>query len=228
MRNFKALTVPLGLGAALALGLLLHHTDALGQSSEQSAKPAVAPSYVGYPLPAADKAYRTIDGKHLWQYVKEQAAIAEHYRDQGHPQFWGRISGTSGDVEDTQWLSQKFQQIGLSDIRLQPVALLAPQWAPQSWEVTATAAGTTVPLTSAQPPYGSPATDGKILDLPAVYVGLGSEADFAGRDVRGKAVLFFRAELGYNMGAADVLKRAEEKGAAVIFGSDLRGGNYKV
>jgi hypothetical protein len=30
------------------------------------------------------------------------------------------------------------------------------------------------------------------------------------------------------MGSADVLRRAEEKGAAAIFGSDLRGGNYKV
>jgi hypothetical protein len=35
----------------------------------------------GWPLPAADQAYGTIDGKHLWQDVNEQADIAEGYRD---------------------------------------------------------------------------------------------------------------------------------------------------
>jgi Peptidase family M28 len=85
-----------------------------------------------------------------------------------------------------------------------------------------------MPLTSAQPPYAAASTGGTVLDLPAAYVGLGSEADFAGRDVRGKAVFFIRGQFGYNMGPADVLKRAEDNGAAAIFGSDFRGGNYSV
>ena len=38
-----------------------------------------------------------------------------------------------------------------------------------------------------------------------MYVGLGSEADVAGRDVRGKAVLFIRSQFAYNVGPADVL-----------------------
>jgi hypothetical protein len=71
-------------------------------------------------------------------------------------------------------------------------------------------------------------TDGKVLDLPAVYVGLGSEADFAGRDVRGKAVLFLRSQFTYSVGPADVLKRAEDHGAAAVLVSDLRGGNFSV
>jgi len=170
--------------------------------------------------------YSTIDGKHLWQYVREQADIAERYRDQGHPQFWGRIAGTSSDVEDAQWLLAKYRQAGLTDVHSQDVAFFDPQWAPESWEVTATAAGKTIELTSAQPPYGAPATDGKTLDLPAVYVGLGSEADFAGRDVRGKAVLYLKSQFTYAIGPADVLKRAEDHGAAAIFVSDLRGGNF--
>jgi hypothetical protein len=62
------------------------------------------------------KTYGTIDGKHLWQYVKEQAEIAEHYRDQGHPQFWGRIAGTSSDIEDVDWLMKKYRHIGLTDL----------------------------------------------------------------------------------------------------------------
>ena len=184
--------------------------------------------FLNWPLPASAKAYAAIDGKHLWQYVKEQGDIAERYRDQGHPQFWGIIAGTSGDAEDAQWLLKKYQQIGLTDTRLQPVTFFHPQWAPESWSVTAVAGAKTITLTSAQPPYAAASTDGKVLDLPALYVGLGSEADFAGRDVRGKAVLFFRERLAYNMGAADVLRRAQDSGAAAILGSDFRGGNYNI
>ena len=226
MRRMKALSASVGLVAALVTCDRLYRADAAGQRP-QPVRPSSAPVYIGWPLPATGKAYGTIDGKHLWQYVREQADIAERYRDQGHPQFWGRIAGTSGDLEDVQWLLTKYQQAGLTDTHSQTVAFLYPQWAPESWEVAATAAGKTTKLTSAQPPYGAVSTDGKILDLPAVYVGLGSEADFAGRDVRGKALLVIRSQFTYNI-PADVLKRAEDHGAAAILVSDLRGGNYNV
>jgi len=217
-----------GLVAAIVLCGVFTQIPVAGQRGQQPpAGPPSAPTFVGWPLPATGKAYGTIDGKHLWQYVKEQTDIAERYRDQGHPQFWGRIAGTSGDVEDVQWLLKKYQQIGLTDVHSQPVVFFNPQWAPESWEVTATAAGKTIKLTSAQPPYGATATDGKALDLPAVYVGLGTEADFAGRDVRGKAVLYIRSQFTYNV-AADVVTRAEERGASAIFVTDLRGGNYSI
>src|SRR5262245_40702911 len=225
MRRMNALSVSVGLVAGLVMVGRFTQTDAAGRRTQQPATPRSAPVYVGWPLPATGKAYGAIDGKHLWQYVREQADIAERYRDQGHPQFWGRIAGTSGDVEDAQWLLTKYQQAGLTDTHSQTVAFFHPQWAPESWEVTATAAGKTMKLTSAQPPYGAVSTDGKVLDLPAVYVGLGSEADFAGRDVRGKAVLFIRGQSAYNM-PADVLKRADDHGAAAVLASDLRGGNF--
>src|SRR5437879_1038584 len=54
-------------------------------------------AYLRWPLPAGEQAYAAIDGKHMQKYVVEQAAIARRYRDQGHPQFWGRITGTSSD-----------------------------------------------------------------------------------------------------------------------------------
>jgi len=178
-----------------------------------------------WPLPASDAKYGTIDGHRLWQYVVEQARIAVRYRDNGHPQYWGRISGTSGDTEDAQWLQDKYRQAGLTDTRIQTVAYLAPQWAAKSWHVAVSAGGKTVALTTAQPPYGSPATGGKELNLDVVYVGLGSEADFAGRDVRGKAVLLVKASLSRQAGPPDILKRAEDHGAAAIFSTDLRGAN---
>ena len=72
----------------------------------------------------------------MWQYVVEQAEIARHYRDNGHPQFWGRFAGTSGDVEDAQWLLDKYRQIGLTDAHTQTMNFFAPQWSAQSWAVT--------------------------------------------------------------------------------------------
>src|SRR6185437_12177655 len=72
-----------------------------------------------WPLPAAERALGAIDGRHLWQYVLEQAQISRRYRDQGHAQFWGRIIGSSADAEDARWLAGHFTQIGLSEVHIQ-------------------------------------------------------------------------------------------------------------
>ena len=119
--------------------------------------------YLEWPLAPADKAYGAIDGHHLKQYVSEIVAISERYRDQGH-QFWGRITGTSADVETQQWVMSKFKEIGLSDIRSQPFDL-KPQWMPQSWDVTATGNGKTLRLKTAQPTLTTPGTPADGLDL---------------------------------------------------------------
>lgn len=176
-----------------------------------------------WPLPPGEQRYRAIDGHHLFQYVVEQAAISRRYRDQGHPKFWGRITGTSADAEDAEWLAAKFRSIGLSDVRIQSVDL-APQWMPQSWEAIVSSGGKAVRLDSAQPDYGSAGTPPEGLDLEAVYVGLGSEADFAGKDVRGKAVFTFNM-LGLKPEGAP--KRADSKGGAAIFEVDMLPGNMR-
>lgn len=191
---------------------------------QEAATPSHASTYLEWP---AAGPYASIEGKHLWQYVKELSDISRRYRDDGHPQYWGRIAGTSGDLESAQWLMDKYRKIGLTDIHSQTIAFPKPQWAPLSWEVTAAAGNQSKKLLSAQPPYGDVDTDGKELDFPVAYLGLGSEADFAGRDVRGKAILLVRGEIGYSIAPNDVLKRAEVQGAAAILGTDLRGGNYK-
>ena len=186
---------------------------------------AAAPDYLGWPLPPGAARYGAIDGHKMWAYVDEQAKIGEHYRDNGHPQFWGRIAGTSADTEDAAWLQKKFAAAGLSGTRIQTVNYLSPQWDPKSWSVALKGGGKIVPLTSAQPTYGSPATNGNDLDLEIAYVGLGSEADFARQDVKGKAVLLIKSGLSRQIAPQDILKRAEAHGAAAIFSTDLRGKN---
>jgi hypothetical protein len=187
-----------------------------------AAAQVAAGPFLQWPLAPGDERYGAIDGKHLHALVVEQAEISRRYRDQGHPQFWGRITGTSSDAESAMWLVEKFKRIGLSDIRVQPIDL-PPQWMPQSWTITATGAnGKTLRLDrSAQPAYGSPGTSPAGVDLDAVWVGTGSDADFAGRDVRGKAVFMFSMPLPGSMNNTSTAeggpKRAESKGAAAIF-----------
>jgi hypothetical protein len=188
-------------------------------------------AYLEWPLPEKDRAYGAIDGKHLHEYVVQQAEISDRYRDQGHPQFWGRITGTSSDTEDAQWLVDKLKKIGLSDVHAEPIDL-KPQWIPQSWDIVATGNGKSLRLDgSAQPAYQTPATPPEGLDLEAVYAGTGSEADFAGRDVRGKAVFMFAMPLPGSMQSTLVaeggFKRAATKGAAAIFDIMALPGNMR-
>jgi len=178
-------------------------------------------AFLQWPLPASGQAYADIDGRRLHRLVVDQAAIARRYRDNGHPQFWGRITGTSADAESADWLAAHFKRIGLSDVRAQPIDL-PPQWMPESWTITASSGSTTLPLDrSAAPAYGSPGTPAGGLDVDAVWVGAGSDADFAGRDVRGKAVFMFSMPLPGSMNntstAEGAPKRAETKGAAAVF-----------
>lgn len=176
-----------------------------------------------WPLPPGEQAYAGIDGKHLHQYVEEQAAIARRYRDQGHPRFWGRIIGTSADAEAAEWLANKFRSLGMRDVRIQPLHL-DPQWFPQKWDVTVTGGGKTITLDSAQPDYRAASLPSGGIDVEAVYGGLGSAADLAGKDVKGNAV-FTYTMLG--MHNEDAVKRADQSGASAIFEVDMTPGNMR-
>jgi hypothetical protein len=116
------------------------------------------------PLPPGEGRHAAINGKHLHGYVAEQAAISRRYRDQGHPKFWGRIIGTSADAESAQWLAAKFKAIGMADVHTQAFDL-APQWMPESWEVSISSGGKTLHFDSAQPDYGSAGTSPDGLDV---------------------------------------------------------------
>ena len=213
---------------AMAVGVLMCAAIVRGQTQTQAAgTPAhvlgnVSEALLEWPLPPGEERYAAINGKHLHRYVVEQAALSRRYRDQGHPKFWGRIIGTSSDAESAEWLAAKFKAIGMADVHIQPFDL-APQWMPESWEVSISS-GKTLHLDSAQPDYGSAGTSPEGLDVEAIYAGLGSEADFAGKDVRGKAVFTFNM-LGLKPEGAP--KRADAKGAAVVFEVDMLPGNLR-
>jgi len=178
---------------------------------------------IRFPLPPGQEVYADIDGRQMHKYVIEQVNIARRYRDQGHPKFWGRLIGTTGDAESAQWMVGKLKAAGLTDVRIQPLDLV-PQWFPRSWDVVIAGGGKSIALDSAQPDYGTVGTPPEGLDLEAVYVGLGSEADFIGRDVKGKAVFVFTMLGAPNEGA---VRRASDKGAAAVFEVNMLPGNAR-
>jgi len=215
-RSILALVVTAAIGSAWIV-------SAQRAAPPMSGEAAADDALLRWPLPPGAAEYGAIDGRHLHRFVVEQAAISRHYRDQGHPKFWGRIIGTSADAESASWLADKFKAIGLADVRIQPLDL-EPQWMPQTWDVAISAGGKTITLDSAQPDYNAAATPAGGLDLEAVYAGLGSEADFAGKDVRGKAVFVFNM-VGLKQEGA--VRRADAKGAAAIFEVDMLPGNMR-
>jgi hypothetical protein len=180
-----------------------------------------------WPLPQGAEKLAAIDGKRMHRDVVAQAQISRRYRDTGHPKFWGRIIGTSSDAESADWLASRFRDAGLSEVRIQPLDL-PPQWTPRSWEVSVRVSGKTRTLDSAQPNYGSVPTPDGGLDVEAVYVGLGSEADYMGRNVSGKAAFIFtQVGLQLSQDWTELAKRADAKGASAIFEVDMLPGNMR-
>jgi hypothetical protein len=214
---------------ALLLALCIGQAQTPGGRAPRQSDPThMRDSEVGWRLAPSEQQYAAIDGEHLKQYVEELCAISRRYRDAGH-QFWGRITGTEADAENAQWMLAKFKQIGLSDVHEQ-VLDLPPQWMPQSWSVVASANGKALPLGTAQPTYLAAGTPPEGLNLEAVYVGLGSEADLAfSRDVRGKAVFFYSTDLASRHApiADNAIKRIGDRGAAAIFVIQGLPGNEK-
>ena len=175
------------------------------------------------------KPYGAIDGDHLKVYVEELTAVSRRYRDAGH-QFWGRIIGTEADAENAAWMADKLRAAGVPEVRTQTFDL-EPQWMPRSWSVKAAAGARTIALQTAQPAYTSRGTPAGGLDLEVVYVGLGTEADFAGRDVAGKAALItsmpMRSTLRHSATVNGAVRRADALGAAAILVSVALPGNIR-
>jgi hypothetical protein len=219
--------------AALVLGALALFAapdSAAAQQQPAAMQRGVPPAeavedwYLQWPLPPGAERYRDIDGKRMHRYVVDQAEISRRYRDEINPQYWGRIIGQESDAWSAEWLAGKFREAGLSDVRIQPFPLIE-QWYPTSFRVTLQAGGRTTELVSAQPFYRSPAAPPGGLDLEAVYVGLGNEGDFVGKDVRGKAVFIYRLTPGTADFGGRV--RAEQMGAAAVFDINMLPGNIK-
>lgn len=199
----------------------------VGQSSAPSAgAPSVDAGRSGafermlrWPLPVTAQAYGAISGEHIKTYVQDIVELTRKGRVPG-AQYWGRITGTPIDGQMREWVIGKFRQVGLQNVREVPFELAEAQYNPKSWSVTAVGGGKRVSLTSVHPFRLAAGTPPNGVDLQPVWVGLGTAADFAGRNVRGKAAVIYAQPLpSTHDDTADefgAVARAREAGAAAI------------
>lgn len=179
-------------------------------------------------LSGEDLVYADIEGRQLKTWLNEVVAFSRQSRDDGN-RYWGRISGTRYEVMAADWTEAHFRRLGMHDIHRVDFDL-RPQWVPIDWELTASSGGETLSFSSANPATGSPTLEG--LEVEAVWVGLGTAADFAGRDVAGKAVIIQTilapGQMGNSASWEGATIRAEAAGAALIVGIWGYGGNLAV
>jgi peptidase M28-like protein len=171
------------------------------------------------PLAAADAKYGDLDGQKMKAIVRDLAAISDRNRDAGEV-FWGRNVGTSAHAETQDWVEQYFKKYNLQNIHRKTFDL-RPQWiASKGWDVSFTSGGKTYNFKSARPAEGMASTPPDGLDLDLVWAGTGTAADFAGRDVKGKAVLIqdllTPGVLNRWINNEGVVQRAISRGAAAI------------
>ena len=209
--------------AAVALLVLCTAGVAHTQQAAREQKPVkehtfdLESSYIRMPLPPGDEKYGRLDGYRMKEHVRAITAITRKYHDAGE-RYWGRLPGSKADTDTEQYIAARFRDYGLA-VELQPVNL-SPQWRATDWSFTATGSGTTLTPTSIYPAedtFNTPATG---VTLEIAWVGLGTELDFAGRDVRGKLV-FIHSDPRPNafQGTArsnGAMQRAVQKGAAAV------------
>ena len=224
---FRVVVVSVGLVLAGASGLA-QRSAAPQPAAEPAGRGAQPPlrrhlntaesSYIRMPLPPGEQAYAPIDGGRMKQFVEDITAISRKSRDEGI-KYWGRIAGTKADLETEDYIARRFREFGLQDVRMQPFDL-PPQWFALDWSVSASGSGQTLAFKTAFPSGRSPATPPAGSDFDIVWVGNGGELDFAGRDVRGKAVFVQSfptpSAFSHTATAAGAMQRAVERGAAAV------------
>jgi hypothetical protein len=147
---------------------------------------------------------------------------------------WGRRAATPAFMHTLQWVASSMKSAGLADAHVEPFAVQGTMWTPTSWKVELVGdaafgnGSTDVALTSAFPQAGGQSIPGGSVTAPVVFVGHGTDADLAGRDVKGKIAvvhvrpepsLFGSAEQGVaqklaKLGAAGVVNAIEGPGNA--------------
>ena len=208
--------------AQMDLGPAVEKTFGLGLPRDRDRLIFADDQYPVWPLTPEQRQYASIDGARMKRHVLALSQIALRDRDRGH-KWWGRLPGTEADRETMAYLTREFESLGL---RVEHFPYLLPEdWRPTDWAMSyRTADGATIELTTAFPVADTKATGPQGLTAEAIWVGVGSGADFLGRDVRGKAVVIYSIFVpgGRSHSASDraglfnANARAVEQGAAMV------------
>ena len=190
----------------------------LGQPLLDAAGNIREDAFIRIPLRAEDQKYADIDGLWMKQVLGELIQFSRDDRNSGRL-FWGRNLGTSAHELSQNWAEQTFRELGLEDINRRSFAL-EPVWQLTRWSIEFIRGENVFTLPSSRPPEKtlSTSTRGSTYDL--IWLGTGTEADYLGRDVTGKAVLIQDiprpGTLRHSIRSEDALERAYAHGAAAV------------
>jgi Peptidase family M28 len=179
--------------------------------------------YPVFSLKPGQEAYKGIDGARMKKDVIALSQIALRYRDTVNKQWWGRFPGTEADRAGMKYMNDEFARLGL---KVESFSYVLPRdWRPQSWNASFTTSnGDKIDLNTAFPVSGTKGTGPDGLTAEAIWVGIGAEPDFLGRNVKGKAVIIYSTFVpgGRSHSASDraglfnANARAQKLGAAMI------------
>ena len=177
--------------------------------------------YPEWPLRPSQMGYADVSGTRMKEWVRKISAISLQSRAAGD-QYWGRLPGTVYDTMTMDLMVDELERLGLETERVPHV--IPSDWSPVFWEASYVAGGQSVPLATAFPAGETSATPADGITAEAVWVGVGSEPDFLGRDVAGKAVIVYSTFVpgGRSHSASDraglfgANTRASELGASMI------------
>jgi hypothetical protein len=145
-----------------------------------------------------------LQGRKVMRYVQDIVAFSYASRDAGE-RSWGRLAGTQWAERTVDYVAQEFRKAGLGDVAKVEVPFQGFDRTASDWHVTLLGSpefgsgSDAVELRSAFPmgqrPEGPglpakeevlPPVTTLAVTAPVVYVGAGTPADLAGKDVRGK------------------------------------------
>lgn len=177
--------------------------------------------YPDWPLRPEQMKYSDVSGSRMKEWVLKISAISLQSQAAGN-MYWGRLPGTVYDAMTMALMVDEFERLGLETARVPHT--IPRDWTPTFWEASYAVRGRSHPLSTAFPAGQTAATPREGITAEAVWVGVGSEPDFLGRDIEGKAVIIYSTFVpgGRSHSASDragmfgANTRASELGAAMI------------
>jgi hypothetical protein len=177
--------------------------------------------YPDWPLRPDQMAYADVSGDRMKEWVRRISAISLQSQADGN-MYWGRLPGTVYDAMTMDLMVAELERLGLETERVPHT--IPRDWSPTCWEASYTVGGRSVELPTAFPAGQTSPTPAEGITAEAVWVGIGAEPDFLGRDVQGKAVIIYSTFVpgGRSHSASDragmfgANTRASELGAAII------------
>ena len=175
-------------------------------------------AFIHIPLRADDARYGDIDGGWMKQVMLEVIEFSREDQASGRL-FWGRNLGTEAHTRAQDWAESRFRRFGLENVHRRRFPL-EPVWNIESWQITFSGTDGDFTLPSARPPEKAESTPSDGLEFELVWLGTGTEADYLGRDVSGKAVLIQDiprpGTLRHSIRTEDAVARAYGHGAAAV------------